>query len=193
VPRKLLDYKNNSWRCLKVCINIFEVRYFLLHTLRHFLVPLGHSKITIHVYKVHFLPVQPSQFGYVNKTKGHERMAARGTRVCGTGTTTSKHVNIQIKSAIECASKCHRILHSDLWLPAIQDGKFIALHLALSQTSGAWVGESPILFTCSSGFPVTSSRVLHFSSSPVRMTLTGNWHRIAAKCQGTKRNEEVFK
>lgn len=31
-----------------------------------------------------------------------------------------KHVNIQIKSAIECASKCHRILHSNLWLPAIQ-------------------------------------------------------------------------
>lgn len=80
--------------------------------------------------------MQQSQFGYVNRTKGHERMAARGTRHCGTGTTTTrKHVNIQIKSAIECASKCHRILHSDLWLPAIQDGKFIALHLALSQAS----------------------------------------------------------
>jgi len=154
---------------------LFDVNYFLLHTLRHFWVSLGHSKITNHVYKVHFLAVQPSQFGYVNKTKGHERMAARGTRLCGTGTTTSKHVNIQIKSAIECASKCHRILHSDLWLPAIQDGKFIALHLALSQTSGAWVGESPILFTCSSGFPVTSYQ---FPSSPfLQFTSSNDTHR----------------
>lgn len=142
--------------------------------------------------------MQQSQFGYVNRTKGHERMAARGTRHCGTGTTTTrKHVNIQIKSAIECASKCHRILHSDLWLPAIQDGKFIALHLALSQASeeqGVSRYHSPgHLRLWILGCRVAELFVSPFSGSPVRMTLTGNWHRIAAKCQGTKRNEEVFK